>query len=316
MLSLFLALALTAVDVDVVHTFFDKAVSVNLMPNGKAELKREGTLTRVRVEVERLLAPSSLGAAFSTYLVWAVSPEGIVENLGELNIQGNKAQINATTRFGQLGILVTAEPHYMVDLPSPAVAYRSSGPREEVRHYAVPVDVGAYDYSGIQAVVSPGAHVSVTQARIAVQIAQNAGADRFAEPELRRARVALASMEELLARAAPVDILWPAAGEAIRWSQRAVTMARTQNAQRELTELRQRQEELQKHLSLTFRNEHFDANGLTDAGRDALLRISSIAGVAPGPVRLEGNAPDIAVKAATEFLILAGVPQDRIITRR
>jgi hypothetical protein len=248
-LSLFLLLAVMTVDVDIVHLPLDRAVEVNLTPAGaKAELRRDGTLTRVKVEVERLQAPAGLGAAFTTYLVWAVTPEGFLENLGELNVNGNKGQLNATTRFGQVGLLITAEPHFMVDLPSSAVAYRSMGPRQEVRHVAVPVEVGTYDYSTLKPVQSSGVHVSVAQARIAVQIAESAGAERLAAQELRRARVALASMEELLTRAAPLDIVWPAAGEAIRWSQRAVTVVRTKNAERELAEVKQKLEELQNQL--------------------------------------------------------------------
>ena len=116
---------------------------------------------------------------------------------------------------------------------------------------AVPVEVGSYDYSALKAVPTPaGIHVSVAQARIALQIAVNAGAERLAAPELRRARVALASMEELLTRAAPLDIVWPAAGEAIRWSQRAVTVVRTKNAERELAEVKQKLEELQNQLKV------------------------------------------------------------------
>jgi len=248
MLSLFLLLALTTVDVDIVNLPLDRAVDVNLMPMGKVDIRREGTLTRVKVEVDRLQAPSTLGPGLTTYLVWAVSPEGFLENLGELDINGNKGQLNATTRFGQLGLLITAEPHFMVDLPSSAVAYRSVGPRQEVRHMAVPVEVGTYDYSKLKPVAPGAIHVSVAQARIAVQIAENAGADRLAATELRRARVALASMEELLNRAVPLELIWPAAGEAIRWSQRAVTLARTKNAERELAEVKQRLQELESQL--------------------------------------------------------------------
>ncbi|PYS21265.1 MAG: hypothetical protein DMG11_28235, partial [Acidobacteria bacterium] len=112
MLSLFLLLALTTVDVDIVNLPLDRAVDVNLMPMGKVDIRREGTLTRVKVEVDRLQAPSTLGPGLTTYLVWAVSPEGFLENLGELDINGNKGQLNATTRFGQLGLLITAEPHF------------------------------------------------------------------------------------------------------------------------------------------------------------------------------------------------------------
>src|SRR6058998_1879920 len=188
---LFLVLATTTVQVDVINVPLDKAISVVLAPAGRVEMRRDGTVTRVRVEVERPQSPAALGRALNTYSVWAVSPEGLFENLGELNINGNKGQLEATTRLGQLGILITAEPHFMVDLPSAAVAYRTQSPREEVRHTMISVEIGAYDYSALKPVPPANVHSSVVQARVAFQIAQNAGAERLAEMEFRHARVAL-----------------------------------------------------------------------------------------------------------------------------
>src|SRR5438876_12341396 len=94
------------------------------------------------------------------------------------------------------------------------------------------VELAAYGYSGLKPGRSANVHSSVAQARVACQIAQNAGAERLAELECRHARVALTSMEELVTRAAPLEILWPTAAEAIRWSQRAVTIARGRNSER------------------------------------------------------------------------------------
>ncbi len=231
-LPLLVTLVMTAVQVDVINVPLERGINAVLTPAGKAELKREGTVTRVKIEVERLQSPAALGPALTTYSVWVVSPEGLFENLGELNVNGNKGQIDATTRLGQFGILITAEPHFMVDLPSAAVAYRTQSPREEVRHTMISVEIGAYDYSALKPVPPANVHSSVAQARVAFQIAQNAGAERLAELEFRHARVALTSMEELVTRAAPLEILWPTAAEAIRWSQRAVTIARGRNSER------------------------------------------------------------------------------------
>ena len=80
--------------------------------------------------------------------------------------------------------------------------------------------------------------------------------------------------------------------------------------------MNRKQTELQNQLNFDLRNDYYDASGLTEAGRDALLRMHNISEVIPGLIRLEGNAPETAVKAATEFLILSGTPQDRITTRR
>src|SRR5262245_4618427 len=225
-LSLLLVLALGTVDLDIVTVPLSAELRVVLIPEARAELKREGTTTRVRVEIDRVAAPSSLGPAYSAYVVWAVSPEGILDNLGEVEMKGVKGQFNATTRLTQFGILITAEPHYMVDQPSSVVVFRSQGPETDFRRKKVPIEVGAYDYSKIKPVSGGTVHNSVVQARAAFQIAQAAGADRLAPSDFRNAQVALGAMEELVNRATPLDILWPTANEAIRWSQRAATTAR------------------------------------------------------------------------------------------
>ena len=137
-----------------------------------------------------------------------------------------KGQFSATTRLGQFGILITAEPHYMVDRPSAAVAFRSQGSREDIRRKTVPVEVGAYDYSAITPSTALNVHGSVVQARTAFQIAQKSGAATLASEAFRNAQVAAGSMEELIMRGAPLDIVWPTANDAIRWSQRAATLAR------------------------------------------------------------------------------------------
>ncbi len=385
---LFLLFALT-VELDTVNIPLNGDVRMTLAPPGKIEMKREGTVTRIKIEVDQLRQPSALGQSLNTYVVWAVSPEGIFENLGELQIERNKGQFNGTTRLTHLGVLITAEPHYMVDRPNAMAAYRSQSAGGDNRRMTIPIEIGQYDYSTLKP-SAPGINSVVMQARVAFQIAERTGAERIAAPEFRHARVALGSMEELITRAAPLEILWPTAHEAIRWAQRAVTVSReraiatelqntkgeietlaaerqrldtriaeltqqlaqeqaaaaeqirllrsniesagseteeaearaqtaetrARNIERELAELKQKQEELQRGLSLTWNSNFFDASGLTETGRDALLRIHNLAEVISGPIRFEGEPPEDALKAAMEFLILAGVPQDRIITRR
>ena len=225
MYPLLFVLALATVDLDVVTVPLSSEIRAVLTPAARTELKREDTVTRVRVEIDKVVAPSTLGPAFNTYVVWAVSPEGILDNLGELDVKGVKGQFSATTRFTQFGVLITAEPHYMVDQPSSAVAFRTQGPEADFRRKKVQVEVGAYDYSQIK---PPGTalHNFVIQARSAFAIAQAAGAERLAPADFRNAQVSLGAMEELVNRGVPLDILWPAANETIRWSQRAAATAR------------------------------------------------------------------------------------------
>jgi hypothetical protein len=220
MILLFL-FALT-IQLDTIDLPVNGAVKMTFAPAGKVELKREGTLTWVNIEVDQLRPPV---APLNTYVVWAVSPEGLFENLGELQINRNKGTFNGTTRLTQLGLLITAEPHYMVDRPSSMAAWRSQNTAGESRRVTIPFEVGQYDYSNLKP-SPPAANTYVVQARSALQIAQGAGAERIAEQEFRQARVALGAMEELITRAAPPDILLPAAHEAIRWAQKAVIASR------------------------------------------------------------------------------------------
>jgi hypothetical protein len=223
---LLLVLAVTTLDLDIVELPLTNDLKVALAPAGRGEVKRQGTVSQTKLDIDRVAAPKTLDPALNTYVVWAVSPEGIFDNLGELQINGAKGQFNGTTRFGQFGILITAEPHYMVDRPSSAVAYRSQTPKSDVRRKTVSIEVGSYDYSSLVPTTSIGLQGWVVQARAAFQIAKTAGADRLAPEEFRNAQVAIGSLEELISRAAPADILWPTANEAIGWSQRAAMAAR------------------------------------------------------------------------------------------
>src|SRR5437899_2552598 len=223
--SLLLFFAANTVDLDIAMLPLANDMKVGLTPAGRARLKRDGTVSQIKIDIDRIASPKTLGP-YNTYVLWAVSPEGVFDNLGELQSNGNKGQITATTRFGQFAIIVTAEPHFMVDRPSSAIAYKAETPKTEVRRKTASVEVGTYDYSGLVSTTSIGVQAWVIQARAAFQIAKTAGADRLAPEEFRNAQVAIGSLEELITRAAPADILWPTANEAIGWSQRAAMAAR------------------------------------------------------------------------------------------
>ena len=222
---LLLVLAANTVDLDIVTVSLTNDMKVALTPSGRTELKRDGNVSQIKVEIDRIPAARTLGP-YNTYVLWAVSPQGVFDNLGELQTNGNKGQINATTRFGQFAFLVTAEPHFMVDRPSSAIAYRAETPKTEVRRKTVSIEVGSYDYSSLASTATAGVQGWVVQARAAFQIAKTVGADSLAPEEFRNAQVAIGSLEEMITRAVPADILWAAATETIGWSQRAATSAR------------------------------------------------------------------------------------------
>jgi len=253
--SLFLLSPTKTADV-VVVTLGKSDLTVPLAPTGKVDFKREGTITRVKVELERPPLPSAQGPAFNSLVAWAISPEGIVENLGEIAVEKDHGRLESTTKFEQAGLLITAEPHYMVDRPSAAVEFRSQNPRnEDIRRQTVPIEVGTYDYSSIPQSPQPAAPARVQEARVAFEIAKTTQADRFAPQEFRAAGVALETMEQMVARASPFDIVAQSANEAIRRSQQAVTATREkqsaaalESARHEIEVLKQEAQDLNTRL--------------------------------------------------------------------
>src|SRR6185436_15209459 len=99
-LLIFWSLLTAANNVDVVvATVQSKGdVSLPLAPAGRVDFKRDATVTRVRVEIERVPPAYTMGNALNVYVAWAVSPEGVVENLGEVPLDKDKGRLEATTR--------------------------------------------------------------------------------------------------------------------------------------------------------------------------------------------------------------------------
>ena len=76
---------------------------------GRGEARRGEEHPR---KAERLGAPQQFGAEFLTYVLWAVSPEGQTDRLGEIITNANnEGKLDVSTSFQTFGLLVTAEPY-------------------------------------------------------------------------------------------------------------------------------------------------------------------------------------------------------------
>lgn len=211
-------------EVQVVHLPSRGRVNLTLGVKAKVDVERVGTVTRAAVKIEDLQPAGAAIPGMNAYVVWAVSPEGEFDNLGELLVEGNKGTLDATTIFDRLAIVVSAEPHYLVDRPSLAAIYKNDAARS-VRSVPLTVPVGEYEYPGMPPQVF-GVPPLVMQARAAIAIATSAQAERLAEAELRQARISLDTTEELQRRSSPPDIVAASAHETIRRAQRAAVLAR------------------------------------------------------------------------------------------
>ena len=223
LLSLML-LPVTPTEVTVVQFPARGKASVSMGTKSKADVERNGTVTRVTVQLDGLALPHTVLAGMNSYVVWAVSPEGLFDNMGEVELDGAKGNLEATTLFDRFAILVTTEPHYMVDKPGAKVVYKNAAPRDFISVPAT-VEVGAYEYPGLQNNAT-GMPSLVMQARAAIAIATAVQAPQRAAGEFRQARVALETMEEFFRRGSPPDVVASAAHAVIRSASIATTTAR------------------------------------------------------------------------------------------
>jgi outer membrane protein OmpA-like peptidoglycan-associated protein len=224
---------------------------------GHATVKRQGRRgTRVELNMQNLPRAYELGAIYTTYVLWAISPDGHVDNLGEIKRSGSvlvDTKIDVTTPLQTFSLMVTAEPHFLVKAPSRMVILENLAPTST---RAVPVETMQVQYIGNTSDyfrdpgVPPMADANYTAtptallgARQALNLARFAGADRDAPNELRTAEADLEQAESAWRMHQPdrdVDIL---ARTAISSGAKAEEMALARRVARERREEIQRRDE-------------------------------------------------------------------------
>lgn len=104
---------------------------------GEAVIERRKSVTLVTLDIGRLAPPSQLGPAAATYVIWAITPEGVADNLGEFRLRSSEtldnwfgSEIATSTPHRTFSLIITAEPHYLVSAPSRLVVVANQGVRE------------------------------------------------------------------------------------------------------------------------------------------------------------------------------------------
>ena len=190
----------------------DNDTNVDMAPTGIGEptwgvanVKHKAGRSRIELEMNNLGHPQRLGAYYTTYVLWAIAPEGQAERLAQLPVK-SKINLVATTSFQTFGLIVTAEPHGMVSLPSPVIVAENAlrkGAKVGVEASRIEYrgDSGSFyivSVSGTPPLVADfNTPLPVLGARRAVEIARRCGAEKLAEAELRVAEVKLAALEQV-----------------------------------------------------------------------------------------------------------------------
>jgi outer membrane protein OmpA-like peptidoglycan-associated protein len=97
-----------------------------LMPaaRGEASVTANTGATRISLNFEHLSNPAQFGPEYLTFVLWAITPEGRAERLGEVTLKNadkTTAGLYATTDLQSYGMIVTAEPYFSVSQPSDVV---------------------------------------------------------------------------------------------------------------------------------------------------------------------------------------------------
>lgn len=171
--------------------------------NAGAQVQRVRGLTQVEIELDDMVPAYLLGADYTTYILWAITPEGQVENMGEFRLNGSRSKLRATTRFDTFSMIITAEPHFAVTKPSRMVVLENIPPKGPVAVQSSDVfftgDSGRYfsDDQLPDATTKEWAKqpIELLGARRAVEIARRAGAEQFAKTDLAEALDSLSKAE-------------------------------------------------------------------------------------------------------------------------
>jgi outer membrane protein OmpA-like peptidoglycan-associated protein len=189
-----------------------------LLPLAKGEAKVESERGGITVDArfEGVTPANGFGREYLTYVLWAITPDGRPNNLGEVLPAGTKNNITVTTALQSFGLIVTAEPYFSVTQPSDLVILenqiiedKTNGVLEKVNAHYMLLPRGAYaETEGSKSVMNPITRdekfpLELYQANNAVRIAQQAGAEKYAKDIYAEATLDLKNATDILSSKKP-----------------------------------------------------------------------------------------------------------------
>lgn len=167
---------------------------------GKGRVEYQDGNAQISASVKKLPEPASLGP-YTAYVLWALTPDGRASNQGVIaDHEGGRGKMDTQHGASQFALIVTAEPHFAVTVPSTMIALYNVADDVKGEESKVETLTERADYADLTAIAADGDTnvVEVVQARYAVAIARAAGAGRFAQDDLSTANARLAAAETAL----------------------------------------------------------------------------------------------------------------------
>jgi outer membrane protein OmpA-like peptidoglycan-associated protein len=225
------------------------------LASGTARVHTASERTEITSRFEHLPPAASLGP-LAVYVLWVITPEGQAHNLGALDIDSDKGRLNTTTPLSSFALIVTAEPHFAVSIPSKYVVLQSAGKSVQGTPLVVTSLASRANYDTLQPVHSDPKHpipVELVMAHYAVAIADSI--DREAVPlkshEQARAALAAADTAQASKKSSDRTKVPELSREAIQAAEDARAAAETHRGGTELAALRKQLAERDSALQAT-----------------------------------------------------------------
>src|SRR5216684_3601598 len=179
-----------------------------LMPQARGEARVESRTGRLEInaKLSGMQPANKFRLEYLTYVLWALTPEGRANNLGEIILKEGTSEVRVTTDLQAFGLIVTAEPYFAVTQPSDLVVAQNivradTKGREEaidVKYELLPKGLYASSVEPLRDVVygiDSKAPLDIFQARNAVRVARAAKADQYASSTFAKAEQDLKQAE-------------------------------------------------------------------------------------------------------------------------
>lgn len=211
--------------------------------SGEAKLEgKKGSVT-VDAKFQGLDDATKFGLEYLTYVLWAVSPQGRAESLGELVVEKGNARLKASTDMQTFGMIITAEPYFAVTQPGDTVVAESVAPEgmaqgENIETKYELLGRGTYSAANqkIQNAIfgiDRSTPMQLFEARNAVRIAHIAAGDKYAASILSKADQLLMQAETAYRQKQGKSVIESAARDTAQTAEEARVMAVKQRAEDE-----------------------------------------------------------------------------------
>jgi outer membrane protein OmpA-like peptidoglycan-associated protein len=214
-----------------------------LMQSASGEAKVESKSTRMEIDAkfDNFEEATKFGLEYLTYVLWAVSPQGRAENLGEVVLKNGTGHVKAISDMQTFGMIVTAEPYFAVTQPGNVVVLENALPPDAGRVEKVDatfdlVGRGAYSSSNTKIEgaifgIDRKTPLELFEARNAVRIAHIALADKYAASTIAKAEQQLKTAEGAYSGGRDRKTVEAAARDVVETAEEARVMAVKQKAE-------------------------------------------------------------------------------------